>query len=66
MKGCDCEDEGATPVVGSAQAASSDDVDDHPVAVLWLPDPSSSSGWCDRWVKKQKPENTRRTGYRVK
>ena len=56
----DCE-QPAEPTVGKAEAGTPDC--EYPVAVLWLPDPTTRSGWCDRWVERKKAEK-RQIGYR--
>jgi len=63
----DIEDKHGPMVVGMAQSSGEGEDDtEYPAAVLWMPDPTSKSGWCDRWVKRQKPDEKRgKAGYRV-
>lgn len=66
MKPKHCEDwQEETPLtVGSASGASGDDDDEHPVAVLWLPDPEQRSGWRYKsiWPRQEK-KPARRCGF---
>jgi hypothetical protein len=61
-------DEGLPPIMGNAQASGEADKDDteYPVAVLWMPDPESRSGWCERWVMPKKVHKQNKTGFRSK
>ena len=60
---CDEYEDEPRPVIGSAQAGAENE-DVYPAAVLWLPDPTSESGWCDRWVKRPAKKQGRPMGYR--
>ncbi len=49
---------------GSAEAAAGER-DDHPIAVLWLPDPEQRHGWREFYVRKQAPKpGAKKMGYR--
>jgi len=50
---------------GSAELASGSVENDHPVAVLWIPDPEQRHGWREFYVKRATPKpGSKPMGYR--
>ena len=47
--------------LGKAEVADADD--DHPVAVLWVPDVEQRHGWREYYVKRQPKPKGRKMGY---
>lgn len=47
--------------VGHAEGGKDDD---HPAAVLWLPDPEQRYGWREFYVKRPEKPNGKAVGFR--
>lgn len=52
-----------TPDVAVGHAEAGKDDEDHPAAVLWVPDPEQRHGWREFYVKRTVTQRRRRMGF---
>lgn len=58
------EQDGQSQTVAGKTEPSGDGAVEYPVAVLWMPDPTTDSGWCDHAVYRKKKPDRKPLGFR--